>query len=138
MARKNLLAVFLFFFIFVFQAEAKVLPRFKTTKRAAGYAGVVVSPRLRADHHALEIYFGNVNRAKSIAYTLSYQTNGVEQGVIGSIDTASGATANRELLFGTCSSGVCRFHENLANMKLEVTAELTTGKKSIRRFRIKI
>lgn len=120
---------------------AKLLPRFKTGGKVVkkGVAsGIAVSARLRTDRKALNVYFNNLKAAQSVSYTLIYQTNGRDEGVRGSIDSSSGNSGQRELLFGTCSAGVCRYHTNIANMRLEVVSELVSGKKLLKRFRIRV
>ena len=67
-----------------------------------------------------------------------YQSSGVYQGVSGTLDSSSGNSVTRELYFGTCSSGVCRPHGDLNNMKFEVISELTNGRKTLKRFKIRI
>lgn len=96
-----------------------------------------ISPRLRGDRKALLVSFSNVQNAESISYTLLYQTNGQDEGAIGSVNPSQG-TATRELLFGTCSRNVCRYHQNITNAKLEVVAKLKSGKSLTRRYRIRI
>ncbi|OIP82482.1 hypothetical protein AUK04_04665 [Candidatus Roizmanbacteria bacterium CG2_30_33_16] len=125
---------------FVPNVNAKLLPRFqgKPAAKVVVASGVVVSPRLRFDRGALVVYFGNLNKANSVTYTLMYQTSGVDQRVSGTLDSTNGNSLIRELYFGTCSSGVCRLHGDLSNMKLEVTSDLTNGKKTLKRFKIKI
>lgn len=120
--------------------QAKVLPRFqKSVKRAVTYSsGPSISAKLRADRKALNLYISNANKAGSISYTLSYRTNGVDQGVAGTIDPGGQTSLSRELLFGTCSSGVCRYHTGITNAVLEVTSTLTSGKRVLKRFRIKV
>jgi hypothetical protein len=131
----------LLFFIFVIPVEARLLPRFRSSsgagRKTAG-SGVIVSPRLSSDRKALQVYFANLDKAKEVSYTLSYQTNGKDEGVYGLIDSSTGNTTTRELLFGTCSSGVCRYHTGITGMKFEVTVELPSGKKAVRRYRIKV
>ncbi|MCL4374239.1 hypothetical protein M1523_00085 [Patescibacteria group bacterium] len=123
-------------------ADAKLLPRFQAARSsgagAAVSSGVITSPRLRADHGALIVYFANLQNAASVSYTLMYQSNGVDQGVGGTLDSSAGSSVTRELYFGTCSSGVCRAHSGLANMKLEITIDLTNGHKILRRYRIRV
>lgn len=120
-------------------AEAKVLPRFRGAGAGKTYrSGVGVSVHLRADRLALVVNFSNLAKARSVSYTLSYLTNGKAEGAGGSIDASAGNSASRELLFGTCSAGVCRYHTGLSNMKLEVMTELVSGKKTLRRFRVRI
>ena len=126
---------------FIPHVEAKVLPRFQSSKAASSgkaTSGYFVSPKLRSDRSALIIYFGNLQRVRNVTYTLIYQTNGKDEGVSGSIDSSSGNNATRQLQFATCSSGVCRDHQNLSNMKLEVITELSNGKRTLRRFRLRI
>jgi len=67
-----------------------------------------------------------------------YQTNGKDEGVSGTIDSSSGLSVTRELLFGTCSAGVCRYHPNITGMKLEIVSELSNGKQTLRRYKIRI
>ena len=48
---------------------------------------------------------------KSIEYQLIYSTkSGSSEGVIGQL-TIEGSKAEKEITFGTCSSGVCRYHD---------------------------
>ncbi len=118
--------------------EAKLLPRFRgVSKNTGNYTGVLVAVRLRPDRRALILILSNLPVARSVSYTLTYQGNGTDQGVAGTIDSSAGATVTRELLFGTCSSGVCRYHQHIQNMRLEIESDLLNGKKTIRRFRIK-
>lgn len=138
-----LIIFFILFVLFNVPIEAKVLPRFSSGKTVSksvksAVSGISVSPRLRADRKALNVYFSGLSRANSVSYTLIYTTNGKDEGVGGSIDSSVGDAATRELFFGTCSSGVCRNHTNITNMRLEVTSDLTNGKKTLKRFRIKV
>lgn len=139
---KKILLLIGIIFVFTIPVEAKLLPRFtQNTKKAVGkpvVSGVGVSARLRSDRRALLVNISNLNKVTALSYTLMYQTNGEDQGVSGSVDVASGNSVSRELEFGTCSSGVCRYHQNLSNMKFEVISTLSSGKQTIKRFRIKI
>ncbi|OGK42536.1 hypothetical protein A3A46_01460 [Candidatus Roizmanbacteria bacterium RIFCSPLOWO2_01_FULL_37_13] len=141
MKKAILVASFFYFAIFILASnvEARLLPRFQSKGGSRGvvYSGLIVSPRLRSDRKALVVAFNNLQKVKNVTYTLIYQTNGKDEGVSGSVDSSSGNNLSRELLFGTCSSGVCRYHANIANMKLEILSELPSGKKSIKRFRIR-
>ena len=120
--------------------EAKLLPRFTKTSNIGQRvvsSGLVVSPRLRSDRQALVLTLSNLQKVKNVTYTLMYQTNGVDQGVGGSLDSSSGSSVTRELLFGTCSD-VCRYHSNITNMKLEIVSELPNGRQTLKRYRIKV
>lgn len=144
---KKILIVFTLIFLFSFYTEAvsagKILPQSKAGKKAiapqkTSTKGISVSPKLRSDRKALLIYFSNLQNANSVSYMLIYKTNGQEEGAGGSVSPAQGNTASREVLFGTCSKNVCRYHANITNMKLEVTTALKTGKKIIKRYRIRV
>jgi len=141
MSTKLLTLLFLSLFLLALPVEAKLLPRFSTpaqnSRGGSGGGSVVVSPKLRGDRRALNVYFGNPSKAKSISYILSYRGNDSDQGAMGSVDVSSGNTS-RELLFGTCSTSVCTYHQGISNMKFGVTIELASGKKIIKRYRVKI
>jgi hypothetical protein len=139
--------IFLLFLISILlrvnNVEAKLLPRFQNisgtvAKKTYVISGLIVSARLRADRRALNVYFSNINKVTSLIYTLMYQTNGIDEGVSGTMDSSKGNSATRELEFATASNGVYRYHTNLTNMKLEVTSTLPTGKQTIKRFRIRV
>jgi len=141
MSLKSLFILLLSLFLFASSVEAKLLPRFSSPARSSGGGGgggsLVVSPKLRGDRRALNVYFGNLSKAKSVSYILTYRGNDSDQGAMGSVDVASGNTT-RELLFGTCSTSVCTYHQGISNMRLEVTIELTSGKKIVKRYRVKV
>ena len=137
-------------FIFVFAisgslANAKLLPQAKgsassaKTKVVSSGKSISVFPKLRKDRKALIVSFGNLGLARSVEYSLIYRTQDHEEGAGGSINmkTESGG-ATRELLFGTCSKTVCRYHANISNMRLEVISQLKSGKKTLKRYRIKV
>ena len=139
----SIFSLLLLFFLFrlVVPVEARLLPRFRNTSggsRKSTGSGVIVSPKLSSDRKALNVYFANLNKASEVTYMLSYQTKGKDEGVYGSIDSSVGNSVTRELLFGTCSSGVCRYHTNITGMKLEVTISLPSGKRALRRYRVRV
>lgn len=132
---------FIFLFLHVPFVDAKVLPQSRTQKsggRVLVGPSISISPRLRADRSALLVSFGNLQNASSVSYILTYSQNGQQEGAGGSTDPSQGNTASRELLFGTCSSGVCRLHSGISNMRFEVTTQLKSGKSVIKRFRIRV
>lgn len=141
MKKLILLSIIVGAFIFTGGVEAKLLPRFTNTSKSVGQravpSGLVVSPKLRFDRQALILTLSNLQKVKSVTYTLMYQANGVDQGVGGTLDASSGQSVLRELLFGTCSD-VCRYQSNITNMKLEIVTELPSGKQTLRRYRIKV
>lgn len=142
---KKILLIIVSIFVFsIFIQEvsaAKVLPQSKSNtktvvKKSQG-SGISVAPKLRRDRQALIVNFGNLQNAQSVSYMLVYKTNGQSEGAGGSVKPSEG-NATRELLFGTCSKNVCRYHPNITNMSFEVTTKLTSGKKLIKRYKIKV
>lgn len=131
----------LFIFLASSLAEAKLLPQAKkggkTTPVKSTVSGITVSPRLRGDRKALLITFSNLQNAKSVSYTLMYQASGQEEGAGGTLSSLDG-NQSRELLFGTCSKNVCRYHTGITNAKFEVSYTATSGKKYLKRYRIRV
>lgn len=139
-----LIIVIFSLFIFTKNAEAKVLPQAtkagpKQTaiKRPTG-SGISVSPRLRADRRALVVNFSNLQNASSVSYLLTYKTSTQEEGAMGGLSLTGSPTATQELLFGTCSKNVCRYHTNISNARLEVSYTSKSGNKYIKRFKIRV
>jgi len=96
------------------------------------------SVKFRSDRLALNIIFSNLKTASSTSYELLYTGNGLEQGVVGSINQNEGTSASRLLLFGTCSKNVCTYHKNIQGMKLKITSKLNNGKTLTKRYKIKV
>lgn len=137
------LAIFVFAALINPALAKKVLPRARgTTTKSTGGATtgkIGVSVRFRSDRLAIVVSFSNLTSAQRVNYTLSYNTRGTTQGAGGSIDpSTTGATASRELLFGTCSHGVCRYDTGITNAKLVVSYTLNNGKKYSKTFRLKV
>lgn len=100
--------------------------------------GVGVSVKLRSDRRAVVATFTNLGVAKSVSYQLTYRTGRVNEGAGGSLSSLSQDPAVRELLFGTCSKGVCRYHTGITNAKFTVTTTLKNGAKIVKPFRLKV
>lgn len=100
--------------------------------------GIRVYPKLRGDKKALTVNFANLSNAAAVSYLLTYKTSTQEEGAMGSLNL-SGSSADRiELLFGTCSKNVCRYHTGVKDVRLDISYALKTGKKYLKKFRIKI
>lgn len=137
-----LIILLVYCFITDVSVEAKLLPRFagsagKSTGKVA-YSGVTASVRFNGARNGINLYLGSLNKASSVSYMLSYQSNGKDEGAMGTIYVSGEDSATRELLFGTCSGAVCTYHTGITNAKLEITTELTSGKKTLRRFRLRV
>lgn len=129
--------------VFTKNAEAKVLPQStntaaKQTSVKSGGTTIGVYPKLRVDRKALIVNFTNLQNAKSVSYLLTYLTNNQQEGARGSLNIKGAANTSQELLFGTCSKNVCRYHTNIKDAKLEVSYTSQTGKRYLKRFKIKV
>lgn len=124
-------------------AYAKVLPQSikKDVKinsiKTAPSANILISPHLRSDHRALNIYFANLQNASAVSYLLTYKTSVQDEGAIGTLNLNL-PSISVELLFGTCSKNICRYHTGVHDAKLEITYTTKSGKKYIKRYRIKV
>lgn len=109
----------------------------ETSVRRTYTRGVKASVRFKPDRRGLLINFSGFGNAVSATYTLTYTANGIPQGATG---TAIPATAGeqRELLFGTCSAGVCRYHSNIKNAHLVIESKLNSGLIIRKPYRIKV
>lgn len=140
---KILAAIIFFFFLIVFvspvRAAGKILPQARSSVKTVSRpsSGITITPKLRADRKAVFIYFGNLQNASTVSYALIYQTNNQEERAGGEF-MPSGNSTSREILFGTCSKNVCRYHQNITNTRLEISSVLKSGKKSLKRYRIKV
>lgn len=106
-----------------------------TVRRSTGF--IPVSAHYRPDKRAILFNFSNFANLSSVSYLFSYTANGIPQGAAGTITASSSPSEVRELLFGTCSTGVCTYHTGLANARLSFTATLTNGTQAVRNFRIR-
>ena len=145
--KKVLLFFLIASFFFLWPSDARAAkqrpPRgsTKTTapvgKTSSNTRGVKAQIRFRADRRGLLINFSEFNNINSVTYVLTYTSNGVPQGVRGTV-TAETATDQKELLFGTCSHGVCRYHTNITNAHLIIDSKLSSGLIIRKPYRIKV
>lgn len=140
---KRILSLFLVvLFLFAGTAEAKVLPQARgVVQKSASTAkttGIGVFPKLRADKRALIVNFTNLQNASAVSYLLTYKTASQDEGAMGSLNLNGSANSTNELLFGTCSKNVCRYHTGIKNARLEVSYTTKNGKKYLKRYKIKI
>lgn len=120
--------------------EAKTLPQTKgaTGSKAVASSGIGVYPRLRADRRALNINFSNLGNAKQVAYMLTYNTQAQNEAAMGGLNLNGSSSQSVELLFGTCSKNVCRYHSGIKDARLEVSYTSLSGKKYLKKYRIKV
>lgn len=138
------LCLFLFFLLFPEDTQAKMrLPQAAPVKSGTSSApvrttrGVTLKVRFRGDRLAIIADFTNLEIASSVSYNLSYTTRGTTQGAGGEISPSEGATT-REIIFGTCSHGVCRYDSGITNARFLVTTILKNGVKIVKPFRLKV
>jgi hypothetical protein len=98
-----------------------------------------IKAKFRGDRRAIVVTFTNLSIASSVNYTLTYDNfNKVTQAAGGSVAKGIAEPVSRELLFGTCSSGVCRYDSGISNAKLVVNYTLKNGKKIVKTFKIRV
>ena len=85
----------------------------------------------RRDGNALILNLKRTSSYDSISYELAYNAEGIDRGVVGSIDTKEKkGEYEQEILFGTCSKNVCKYDQGVENGTL--TLKITKGKKIFR------
>ncbi|MAG60090.1 hypothetical protein CMO96_04860 [Candidatus Woesebacteria bacterium] len=120
-------------------APAKVQPAPKRVSApSVNTRGVGVSVKFRGDRRAIVATFSNLSRASAVSYQLTYKSGGIRQGAGGSLGSLSEDPAVRELLFGTCSHGVCRYHSGITGARFVITTTLTNGRKVVKPFRLRV
>lgn len=118
-------------------AAKKFVPKKAVTARSTVSGSFSASVRYRGDKLGLLMSFLNFGSISSVTYSFTYETNGIPQGVGGTVTNANNPSADRELLFGTCSTSICTYHHNLTNARLVLTAKLTNGRTLSKGYKIK-
>ena len=139
------LASLAFFFLIPKDAFAKrLLPRARPTSTASTGGsvsrtrGLTTSVKFRGDRRAIIVTISNLSISSSVSYNLSYKSRGLTQGAGGTIRQGAAEPVVRELLFGTCSAGVCRYDTGITNARFTVTTVLKNGLKIIKPYRLKV
>lgn len=138
---KAITLVILSLFLFTATAQAKVLPQAKkviSKTPVVKVSGINVSPKLRSDRKAVMVNFSNLQNAQNVSYALIYNTSEQQEAAMGALNLGAGANQTQELLFGTCSKNVCRYHTGINNARLEVSYTLKSGKKFLKKYKIKV
>ena len=138
------LIIFLLIFAFFSFPETTLALKTRTKRGASGGGSYLLSNRVNysvrfnPNRTGIIISFSGLTNATSVNYSLSYNANGIPQGAMGTITNPEVSTDTRELLFGTCSGGVCRYHQNITNAKLVITSKLKSGYTTRKTYRIRI
>ena len=115
----------------------RILPQVKSAPVSRS-KGVSAKISFGNNRKALNITFSNLIVSKKVDYALTYKSNGKQEAVIGTVNSNEGDGATRELLFGTCSSGVCTYHTGITEAKLIITTTLSNGRKVVKPYRLKV
>lgn len=86
----------------VFDEPEEVIPTVSSSVKA----------RIKGTTEATIYLDGIPAETDEVEYEISYETkSGSIEGVFGTIDVGGKSSAEEEVTFGTCSSGVCRYHD---------------------------
>lgn len=138
----KIVKVLLIIFVLVFlvkpstYAAKKFVPK-KTAVRYTPVSSIPAQVSYRPDKLGLNLSFRNFTGLDYVSYSFTYNTNGIAQGVGGKVTAANNPTSARELLFGTCSRGACRYHYNLSGARLVLTARFLNGRTVSKTYSIK-
>jgi hypothetical protein len=136
------LVVFLLIFAFFSFPKTTLALKVRTKRGGSGGGSYLLSNRVgysvrfNSSRTGIVISFSGLTNATSVTYSLSYDANGIPQGAMGTITNPEVSVDTRELLFGTCSGGVCRYHTNITNAKLVITSKLKSGYTTRKTYRI--
>lgn len=135
--------ILLLFVIFSKQVYAKRLlpflqPAKSGTTTITSTKGVSTKVKFRGDRRAIIVNFSNLLISTRVDYVLSYTSRGTMQGASGTIKDVGESTLERELIFGTCSHGVCRYDSGITNAKFTVVTTLKNGRKVSKSFKLKV
>lgn len=144
-AMKKTLYIFIFVIVLITLSASSVsakrlLPflRKATGVTTSTSSGVTSSVKFRGDRLGIIVTLGNLQAAYKVDYFLSYQTKGITQGASGSITDTVVGSVTRDIIFGSCSKGACRFDSGISNAKFVITIYLNSGRKIVRSFRLKV
>lgn len=133
-----LLTIFSMLYVKSVHAARKRVRKAKSGGGQAAYTarGVGISVRFKPNRLGLLLTFSNFDNIESGRYELLYEAGGITQAAGGTI--LIGDNNTKELLFATCSHGVCTFHENIQNARLSIISKLKNGQTVLKPFRIKV
>lgn len=77
-----------------------------------------VSLTPRADGKELTLEISLLKNVQTIEYELTYLSNDLSRGVIGSIDLTNEEEISRKITLGSCSRDVCKYDENVTSGNL--------------------
>jgi hypothetical protein len=120
-----------FFLVQNFSAAAATKPKGTSTP------SISVSSQYIKAKNIVRAFFGNIKGVTKVTYILTYEGNGVGQGVEGSFSPGKKRSFSRDIYLGTCSGKVCIQHKKIKNIQLQVTTKFTNGKSSSKIYKVK-
>ncbi len=85
----------------------------------------------RRDGNALILSLKRTSSYDTISYELAYNAEGIDRGVVGSIDTkVKKGEYEQEILLGTCSKNVCKYDKDVENGTL--TLHIKKGARALK------
>ena len=140
----SLIIIFLsthFFLPTKVEAAKKFTPKSTSTtttgKTSSGGGSIPAIVRYKPDKGGILLSFSNFSGLASVSYSFTYNSGGLPKGAAGTVTAANNPTSQRELLFGTCSGGVCKYDQGLSGARLTLTAKRTNGTTVTKPYRIK-
>ncbi len=122
-----------FFLTLFFTQNFSTLAATKATSRSS----ISPSAKYIKAKNVVRAFFGNIKGVSKVTYILTYEGNGVGQGIEGSFSPGKKTTFSRDLYLGTCSGKVCVQHKNIKNIQLQITTKFTNGKFSTKTYKVK-
>ncbi|MBI4036736.1 hypothetical protein HY386_02580 [Candidatus Daviesbacteria bacterium] len=126
--------------LFLILAGVAIFNRFNDSKQAGSIEEVdltfdpqgpyaLIYPR--RDGNAVILNLKRTASYDSISYELAYNSEGIDRGVVGTIDTKDHkGEYEQEILFGTCSKNVCKYDKDVENGTL--TLHIRKGQSAFR------
>ncbi|HVT01620.1 MAG TPA: hypothetical protein VHE53_05350 [Patescibacteria group bacterium] len=129
---KKALLLALFGIAMVFSTSIAIAPKAQAASildfvRFPEGAKVRFDGKINFDTNNLTLIFTNPIFAKKISYELTYKHNGIEEGVMGSINNNGNIWPIKKVIYlGTCSTnGACVPHTGLSDVKIKITVNYT-------------
>jgi hypothetical protein len=124
--------------IYAAKKRVKLANTSTTSSTYTSSAAIYSVAKLSRPTNSVVATFPSMNSVKSISYILSYKSNGMEQGAVGTVLPSGSSTESRDLYFGTCSKGVCTPHMGISNASLLIETTLPNGGIHRKKYIIKI
>lgn len=118
-------------------AAKKFVPKKVSTVKKTVSGSLPAIVKYRGDKLGLLLSFSNFSGIQSASYVFTYNRSGIPDGASGTITANNNPSMQRELLFGTCSGGVCTYHHNLTSARLLLTVKMTNGRTISKGYNIK-